>query len=219
MTATQEAPVVHPNADKWSSLPSEVVLQRTIESLKARGVDAHLVFSKEDALKLILKLIPDGAEISSGASASLDEVGLLHLLKSGSHHWKNLKDQIAAEKDPVQRRALQVKATMAEFFLGSVHAVAETGEIVVASASGSQIPAYSYNSKNVIWVVGAQKIVPNLEQAIQRVREYSLPMESASMRKLGYPGSMIGKMLIFEKESSSSPRKLTMILVNEKVGI
>ncbi len=216
---TLEAPVAQADDNKWSRLPDEMRLRRTIESLKVRGVDAHLVFNKEDALNLILKIIPDGSEISSGASATLDEIGLLKLLKSGTHHWKNLKDQIATEKDPAKRRELQVKATMADYFLGSVHAVAETGEIVVASASGSQIPAYSYNAKNVIWVVGAQKIVPNLEQAIQRVREYSLPMESASMRKAGYPGSMIGKMLIFEKESSSSPRKLTMILVNEKVGI
>ena len=215
---TLETPAVEAPTDKWSRLPAEAVIRRTTESLKARGVDVHLVLNKQDALKLVLNLIPDGASIATGASVTLDEIGLVQLLKSGEHHWTNLKQNIATEKDPAKRRELQVKATMADYFLGSAHAVAETGEIVFASASGSQIPAYAFNAKNVIWVVGSQKIVPDLEHAIQRVREYSLALEHLQMRKLGYPGSMIGKMLIFEKEASSSPRKLTMIFVNERLG-
>ncbi len=214
---TLEAPLVEIDSDRWARLPDEQALRRTIESLSDGGINAQLVSSKEEALKLIVNMIPDGSEIASGASASLDEIGFLQLLKSGDHHWRNLKDQIMGEKDPAKRRELQVKATAAEYFLGSVHAVAETGEIVVASASGSQIPAYAFSAKNVIWVVGAQKIVPSLEQGLRRVREYSLPLEIARMRKLGYPGSMIGKVLIFERERGSN-RKLTMILVNEKLG-
>jgi L-lactate utilization protein LutB len=214
---TLETPAVEVDADKWARLPDERALRRTVESLNDRGINAQLVSTKEEALKLVVNMIPDNSEIASGASASLDEIGLLQLLKSGNHHWRNLKDQIMNEKDPVKRRELQVKATAADYYLGSVHAVAETGEIVVVSASGSQIPAYAFNAKNVIWVVGAQKIVPNLEQAMKRIREYSLPLENARMRKFGYPGSMIGKMLIFERERGSN-RKLTMILVKEQLG-
>src|SRR5215471_5709704 len=183
---TLETPTVEAAADKWSRLPDEAVIRRTMESLKARGVDVHLALNKQDALKLVLNLIPDGASIASGASITLDEIGLVKLLKSGEHHWNNLKQNIATEKDPAKRRELQVKATMADYFLGSAHAVAETGEIVFASASGSQIPAYAFNAKNVIWVAGAQKIVPNLDQALERVRKYSLAQESARMRKAGY---------------------------------
>jgi len=92
------------------------------------------------------------------------------------------------------------------------------GEIVIASASGSQIPAYAYSSNNVIWVVGAQKIVASLGDGLRRVREYCLPIESAKMRNLGYTGSAIGKLLIFERERASQ-RSLTLILVNEKLGV
>lgn len=101
-------------------------------------------------------------------------------------------------------------------FFGSVHAVAETGELVVASASGSQIPSYAFSSDNIIWIVGAQKIVPNLEQGLKRVREHSLPLEDKRMKSIGYPGSTIGKILIFEREIM--PRKVTLIFVNEKLG-
>lgn len=85
-------------------------------------------------------------------------------------------------------------------FLGSVHAIAETGEMVIASASGSQLPSYVFTSDNVIWVVGTQKIVPTLSDAMKRVREYTLPLEDARMKSEGFPGNTIGKLLIFENQ-------------------
>ena len=77
-----------------------------------------------------------------------------------------------SEKDPVKQREQRIKTTGAEYFVGSVQAVAETGEVVVASATGSQIPAYAFNARNVVWVVGTQKIVPSLEEGLRRVREH-----------------------------------------------
>ncbi len=88
---------------------------------------------------------------------------------------------------------------LSEYFLGSVHAIAETGEMVIASASGSQLPAYIFTSNNVIWVAGTQKIAPALPDAIKRVEEYVFPMEDARMKKEGAAGSTIGKLLVNEK--------------------
>jgi hypothetical protein len=88
----------------------------------------------------------------------------------------------------------------------------------VASASGSQIPSYAFTSKNVIWVAGAQKIVRDLDEGLRRVREHSLNLETARMKSLGYPGSMIAKILIVEREPAMLGRKVSMILVNEKLG-
>ncbi len=127
------------------------------------------------------------------------------------------QDIILAEKDEAKQTELRKKSVSSEYFLGSVHAIAETGEMVIASASGSQLPAYVFTSNNVIWVVGAQKIVPTLSDAIKRVREYVLPLEEARMKSEGGWGSTIGKLLIFEKEINPD-RKLTLILVNEKLG-
>ena len=209
---------VAPNREKWDKLPDKETITRTIGALKNRGINAELVNTDSDALKLITARIPEGAEVMTGGSTSLDQIGFTELLKSGAHHWKNLKQELMAEKDPAKQGSLRVKATGAEYFIGSVQAVAETGEIVVASATGSQIPAYAFNARNVVWVVGAHKIVRSLEEALRRVREHALPLETARMKSQGYPGSMIGKILILEREPPQFGRNLTMILVNEKLG-
>ena len=209
---------ITPSQEKWDRIPNKQTITRTIDALKNRGINAELVNTRSDALKLITARIPEGAEVMTGASTSLDEIGFTELLKSGAHQWKNLKQEQMSEKDPAKLRSLRVKATGSEYFIGSVQAVAETGEIVVASASGSQIPAYAFNARNVVWVVGAQKIVRSLEEALRRVREHALPLETARMKSQGFPGSMIGKILILEREPPQFGRNLTMILVNEKLG-
>jgi LUD domain len=114
---------------------------------------------------------------------------------------------------------MRMQGTLAEYFLGSVNAIAETGELVFASATGSQLPAYAYSSRNVIWVAGAQKIAPTLEDALRRIREYVLPMEDQRQKGSGNKsGSFIGRILIFEREPAYLRRNLVLILVNEVLG-
>ena len=207
-----------PSQENWDRLPNKQTITQTIEALKNRGINTELVDTHREALRLITTKIPDGAQIMTGASTTLDQIGFTELLKSGAHKWKNLKQEIMSEKDPAKQRSLRVLATGAEYFIGSVQAVVETGEVVVVSASGSQIPAYAFNARNIMWVVGTQKIVPSLEEALRRVREHALPLESARMKTQGFPGSIIGKISILEREVPQLGRNLTMILVNEKLG-
>ena len=90
---------------------------------------------------------------------------------------------------------------MVDHFIASVHAVAETGEVVIVSRTGSQLAGYVYSARNVVWIIGAQKITPNLETAIRRVREHTLPLKPARIRQAGSTDdSMIGKILIVENE-------------------
>jgi len=201
----------------YDKLPPKEVVKKTMEAVKSRGISVEFVNTKEDALKRLKELIPSGAEVMTGGSTTLEQIGFMDLLKSGKHQWKNLKDKILAEKDTDKREEVRRKSVTAEYFIGSVHAVAETGEILVASASGSQIPAYAYSSKNVIWILGTQKIVPTLEEGFKRVWNYSLPLEDKRMKSLGYSGSTIGKLLLFERETSPN-RKIKLIFVNEKLG-
>src|SRR5260370_14223450 len=209
---------IAPRQEKWDKLSNKQAITRTIEALKNRGINAELVDTHREALRLITTKTPDGAQIMTGASTTLDQIGFTELLKSGTHKWKNLKQEIMSEKDPAKQRSLRVLATGAEYFIGSVQAVSETGEVVVVSASGSQIPAYAFNARNIMWVVGTQKIVPSLEEALRRVREHALPLETTRMKSLGYPGSMIGKLLILERELTILGRVLTIVFVNEKLG-
>jgi len=202
---------------KYDILASKETIKRATESLKARNINVELVTTKEDALRKINKMIPPGREVMTGGSTTLDQIGFTELLKSGKHPWKNLKDQILSEKDPIKQMDLRKKSITSEYFLGSVHAVAETGEILDASASGSQIGPYAFSSDNVIWVVGTQKIVPTLEEGFKRIREHCVPLEDKRMKSIGYPGTTIGKILIFEREINEN-RKINLIFVNEKLG-
>ncbi len=188
-------------------------------ALTERGHLPELVQTKEEALARIKELIPQGVSVQSGASRTLEEIGFIDLLKAGTHGWNNLKDAILAEKDPVKQAELRKHSVLSDFYLGSVHAVAETGEIVVASNSGSQLPHLVFTSPNMILVVGTQKITPDLNSSMARLKEVVFPLEDARMKSVGVEaGSYIAKTLIIDKEQPFMGRKSHIIFVNEKLG-
>ena len=203
----------------YDALPAAEIVQRTVESVNARGIHTELVETKEAALERVQAIIPPGAVVMTGASVTLQQIGFENILITGNHPWRNFKADLLAEKDPVKQSAMRREGTLAEFYLGSVNALAETGELVFASGSGSQLPAYAYTSRNVIWVAGTQKIAPTLEDAIRRVREYVLPLEDQRQKSLGnQAGSRINRILSIEGEPAYLRRNLTLILVNEALG-
>lgn len=205
---------------EYATLPTLERIHRTLEAVKARGINAELVETKEAALQRIQSIIPAGAVVMTGGSLTLTQIGLDALLISGQHPWRNFKADLLAEKDPVKQSAMRLQGTQAEFFLGSANALAETGELVFASATGSQLPAYAYTSRNIIWVVGAQKITATLDDALRRVRQHVLPLEDQRQKSLGNKaGSFIGRILIFEREPPFLRRNLTLILVNQVLGL
>jgi hypothetical protein len=205
---------------EYDKLADPERLQKAIQSVSARGVKVTLVENKESALLQLQGLIQPGATLMTGASVTLEQIGFIPLLLSGQHPWKYLKAEILGEKDPDRRTLLRRQSTLADYYVGSVNGIAETGEIVIASATGSQLPAYAYSSQNVIWVAGTQKIVPDLDAAIRRVREYVYPREDLHMKQLYGPqsGSLIGKILVFERESPLVQRNIYLLLINEVLG-
>jgi hypothetical protein len=203
----------------YGTLPTLDRVQRTVEAVKARGINAELVETKEAALERVQALIPPGCVVMTGASVTLQQIGLEEILIRGDHPWRNFKDDLLAEKDPAKQATMRKQGTLAEYYLGSVNALAETGELVFASGSGSQLPAYAYTSRNVIWVAGAQKLTPTLDDALRRVRQYVLPLEDERQKSLGNKaGSRINRILIIEGEPAYLRRNLTLILVNQVLG-
>lgn len=203
----------------YATLPTPEVIHRTVEAVNGRGIHAELVETKEQALARIQAIIPPEAVVMTGGSVTLQQIGFEAVLISGQHPWRNFKADLLAEQDPVKQSAMRRQGALAEYYLGSVNALAETGELVFASGTGSQLPAYAYTSRNVIWVAGAQKIAPTLEDALRRVREYVLPLEDERQKKFGNKtGSYIGRILIFEYEPAFLRRNLTLILVNQVLG-
>ena len=200
----------------WTGLALIEDVSGMMEKMKTRNIEVEVVENREAALARIQSLIPKGASVMTGGSTTLDQIGFTELLKSGAHPWKNLKEEIMAEKNEKKQNELRKNSVLADYFLGSVHAVTENGEVVVASATGSQLPSYAFTSEHVVWIVGTQKIVKNFEEAMQRVRKYVFPLEDARMKSLGYAGSVIGKIMILEKEFF--PGRIKLIFVNEKLG-
>ncbi|HEX2992641.1 MAG TPA: lactate utilization protein [Anaerolineales bacterium] len=203
----------------YATLPALEVIRQTVEAVQARGINAEFVETREEALARLQALIPPGCVVMTGSSVTLQQIGFEEILISGDHPWRNFKADLLAEKDPAKQSAMRRQGTLAEYYLGSVNALAETGELVFASGSGSQLPAYAYSSRNVIWVAGTQKITPTLEDALRRVREYVLPLEDQRQKSLGnQAGSRINRILIIEGEPAYLRRNLNLILVNQVLG-
>lgn len=201
----------------YEHIPTDEVILKVVDGLKARNITALVVDTKEQALQEIKKLIPKGTSVMNGSSTTLNEIGFVDYLKSGEHGWNNVHENIVNEKDKAVQTRLRKESVLADYFLGSVHAITEQGQLMIASASGSQMPSYAFTSNNVIWVAGVHKIVADREAGFKRIEDYVFPLENKRMQSVGYPGSAIAKVLLIEREIMPN-RHLTLILVKEKLG-
>ncbi len=143
----------------WTTphLPHPAAVARLAEALAARNIEMIPVATKAEALAKIKELIPAGATVMNGSSLTLEQIGYTEFAASAESPWVNLHKATALEEDPLKRVALRREASISDYYLGSVSAVTEAGELVIASGSGSQIPGASYNGTHVIFVVGAQR--------------------------------------------------------------
>lgn len=190
-------------------------VEKTIAALKQNGIDAFLVENAAEAKQKIIELIPQGAEVMTMTSATLDAEGIAKEINE-SGKFESVRKKLNSMDRKTQGPEMQKLGAAPDWVVGSVHAVTEDGKILVASASGSQLPAYAYGSQHVVWVVGTQKIVENLDEGFKRVYEYTLPLEDARARKVYGVGSSVSKILIVNKESA--PGRITIIFVKEKLG-
>lgn len=200
----------------------DAAIESTVEAVRRRNIRVVVLGSKAQALSRLKEMIPGGASVSTGYSRTLKEIGFEDLLKSGDHPWRNFKAEIAAETDRSRQMAVRRQSMLADYYVGSVSAIAASGELVFGSQSGSQLAPYAYSASNSIWVAGAQKITPDLESAVERVRRYLVPVLDNDMkeRTAGKMGVFIGKLLIFEREDAGNvDRTVTLLLVREKVGL
>ncbi len=200
------------------SLPSDfgARIERTFVALEARGFRALFVADRNEALAKVLGLIPKGSAVAHGTSTTLIEIGLVDLLRKPDSGYRYLNLDWQAEDDAERRRRLRANRSVeSDYFLGSVQAICETGEVIGADASGSRQAFYAYGPPHVIWVAGINKLVPDLEAGLRRVRGVALPQEDRRMKSVGAKGSYVGKLVIYEREN---PGRITLILVGESLG-
>ncbi len=203
----------------YNTLAAQENINKTAAGLTSRNVETIVVKNGSEALEKIKELIPAGASVMNGASETLNQIGFIEYLKSGKHGWDNLHKNIVNEKDPAKQAVLRKQAVLSDYYLGSVHGLAETGEFVVASNSGSQLPHIVFTSPNLIFVVSTKKIVPTLDEAIQRLKEHVVPLEDERLMKEYAMHTSLNKMVIFQNENPMMGRKVRMIIVQEDLGL
>jgi len=205
---------VAPNL-RYAALASEARLGITAARLTENGMNAQIVETGADAHRLALELIPDDAEVFTATSQTLEEIGLPSAIED-STRLRSLRAVLREMDMATQWDEMRALGARPDVVVGSVHAITEQGEVVVASASGSQLGPYASGAGKVIWVVGSQKIVPSLDEAMRRIREYALPLEDERVQLVYGQGSFIGKELIFYREYLAD--RVHVILVKEKLG-
>ena len=201
---------------RWSRIPTEDTVQRTVAALRANNFDARVVDDAAAAKELVLELIPEGSEVHAASSTTLDEIGVTEAIAT-SGRYDAIRPRIWSMDRKTQMRDILKLSSAPDFMLGSVQALTETGAAVTASFSGSQIGPYSSGAGRVIWVVGAQKIVPDVEAALERVDAFALPMESARAKIAYGINSAVNQVLIMKGQLN--PNRVTVIIVREALGV
>jgi hypothetical protein len=199
----------------YSAPASEERIQRAAAALRANNVEAIVVDDAEAAKRAVLERIPDGAEVHSGASKTLQQTGILAELEASPKiQW--LRKQLLSMDRATQGREIRKLGAAPDVMLGSVAAVTEDGRLVTASASGSQLGPYVSGAGKLILVIGSQKLVKDLDEALRRLYEYALPLESERLRAAIGVDSYVSKVLISNRDPR--PGRTTAILVREALG-
>ena len=186
--------------NNWNKIPGMERIEKTMKSLNENGIKTYFVKSEGEANKKILEIIPENSEVMTMTSVTLDNIGILKEINE-SGRYDSVRNKLNTIDRQIHWREMQKLGAAPEWAIGSVHAVTEDGKILIASNSGSQLPAHSFGADKVLFVVGVQKIVKDIDDAMKRVYEYSLPLESERAKKAyGVDGSFVSKILLINRE-------------------
>jgi LUD domain len=201
--------------EEFGTLADEASVRRAIEALEANGITVLRARDGAEARRIVLEMVPAGSAVHHGASQSLDVTGISEELDTsgrfdpiGPRAWSMDR---ATQGDEIRRLTASP-----DVMLGSVHAVTETGSLIVASAGGSQLGPYVSGAGRVILVVGRQKIVADLDEGLRRINEYALPLEDARALSAYGVHSAVNKVVIINREIF--PGRITVVLVDEALG-
>jgi L-lactate utilization protein LutC len=202
-------------ASQFESLANETQVRRATASLEYNGFTVLRASDAPSAKAIVLDLIPDGAEVHHGASQSLELTGIAAALTEAGR-FDPVRPRIFGMDRATQADQIRRLGAAPEVMLGSVHAVTETGSLITASSSGSQLGPYASGAGKVILVVGTQKIVADLDEGLRRIEEHALPLEDARAQEAYGVNSSINKVLIVNREIN--PGRVTVVFVDEAIG-
>jgi len=202
-----------PNLE-FTKLADDERIARVAKALEVNGMKVLIAETGEEAKQLVLDLVPQGAEVYSNVSKSLEKIGLsAEFDKSG--RYNAVRPKVLSLDRKTQANEIRKLRSSPEYIVGSVHAITEAGQVLTASGGGSQLAPYAYGAAKVIWVVGAQKLVGDLDEGFRRIEEYSHPLEDARMQEAFGAHSSLNKTLIINRDT---PGRITVVLVKENLG-
>jgi hypothetical protein len=202
-------------ARRFGTVPDNSRVSRAAAALEGNGISVLRAADAAEAKRTVLGLIPDGSQVYHGASESLDVSGITDEIDQ-SGRYEPLRPRIWSMDRRTQADEIRRLSSAPDVMLGSVHAVTETGSLVAASMSGSQLGPYAAGAGRVILVVGTQKIVSDLEDGLRRINEYAFPLEDARAQAAYGIHSGVNKVLIINREIT--PGRITVVFVDEVLG-
>jgi YkgG family uncharacterized protein len=203
-----------PNRE-FAEVASDEQIERTAKALEANGIHTIIVENGEEAKRIFFALVPEGSEVFLGASVTLETLGIKDEIDQLGR-YDALRPKMFKMDRATQGREIRKLVGAPDYAAGSVHAVTEAGQVMIASNTGSQLGPYASGAGKIIWIVGAQKIVNDLNEGFRRIFEYDLPLETEHMRQLYNAPTSVNKVLIVNRELR--PDRITMIIVKEQIG-
>jgi L-lactate utilization protein LutB len=200
---------------RFEAPAEEARVRRTAAALEANGITVHRAPNKAEAKRIVLDLIPAGSQVHHGASQSLEDSGIADEIER-SGRYDPVRPRVFSMDRATQADEIRRLMASPDVMLGSVNAITETGSLVTASASGSQLGPYVSGAGKVILVVGTQKIVPDLQEALRRIDDYVFPLEDARALAAYGVHSGVSKLLIINREWT--PERITVVLCDEALG-
>jgi L-lactate utilization protein LutC len=201
---------------QYNTVADDATIKKTKAALEANGFSVTVVENAAAAKEAALADLPQGAEVLTVTSRTAETIGLTAAINE-SGVYDAVRPKLAALMgDPTKRREQRKLGSAPDYVVGSVHALTQDGHVLIASATGSQLPAYVYGAEHVIWVVGTQKIVRDLDDAWQRLQQHVFPLENERAKQVYGSGSSINKVVTYNKEAV--PGRIHIILVKEVLG-
>src|SRR5271156_6958796 len=200
--------------DRFSTLPDEPALASAVTALEEHGFSVEVVDDLDAAREAVLARIPHGSAVMTNTSVTLQETGIADAINDGGP-YESVRNKMFALDFATQAQEMKAIAGQPDYALGSVHAITRDGTLVIASASGSQLASYAWGAANVIFVIGAQKLVPTLEAAHERIYQHSLVLEDARAIAAYGQHSQVGKILEIHQEL---PGRIHIVLIRQAAG-
>jgi acyl-CoA hydrolase len=201
--------------DRFTTLPDEGTLAATVVALEEHGFSVDVVDTLDAARDTVLARIPEGSSVMTNTSATLEETGIAEAINGDGGRYDSARKRMLALDFATQMQQMKAIGGQPDFALGSVHAVTHDGRLFIASASGSQLASYAWGAARVIFVVGAQKLVPTPEVARERILEHSLRLEDSRATAAYGQNSFVGKILEIHQEL---PDRTHITLIRQLVG-